>query len=288
MIKTKPLIIAVASGKGGTGKTTLSTNLALLLSESVKVDLVDLDVEEPNVKLFLNPVIEKEKEIKLPIPHIDPSLCTFCGLCANRCEFNALAILPANTLFFQELCHSCGRCKLVCPQGAISEINHRIGTFSFGKKDQVIFYEGLLDQGNTQTSALISKIKKELTYLTHFQIRDCPPGTTCPMIESVKGADFVILVTEPTPFGLNDLSIAYEAVKAMRIPLGIVINKSSENDTLIENFCNEKEIKIIGKLPYSREAAKKIAQGYDLLNISGFRKEFEKIINFFDEMRVKS
>ncbi len=275
--------IAIASGKGGTGKTTLATNLALLINKNKSLVFADLDVEEPNSKIFLNPIIDNSRDISLLFPQINKEQCAFCGKCSDACQFNALAILKNDYIFFPELCHSCGRCFLVCPHNAIIEKQSKIGIRLKGKKKNIQYYEGLLDEGKVQTKSMIAIIKKEMAS-NQLEIRDCPPGTTCPMVECVKDANYVILVTEPTPFGLNDLSIAADSVKKMEIPLGVVINKSCENDIIIERYCEKNNLNIIGKLPYSRVAATKIANGHLLLDTPKYKKALNKIINFFKKM----
>ncbi len=247
--------IVVASGKGGTGKSLVSLNLALSLSEQMPVTLVDCDAEEPNLHLFsLNEEIKEEQKVFVTIPSWNKELCTYCGLCGEFCQYGAIVVLPEQILFFQEHCHSCGGCSLVCPEKAITEINHQIGSvISSDFRPNCLLITGKLNPGEIRTppviSASLNKAKKGLV------IRDAPPGVACPVIESVSGADVCVLVTESTPFGLHDLKAALELTRVFGIPAGVVINKSDGKDSLITDYCHSENLPIFLTIPFTREIA---------------------------------
>ena len=274
--------IAIASGKGGTGKTTLAVNWSKMLAEDHKIVLYDLDVEEPNCNIFLkmNNLDVTVSTRKLPV--VDEELCTHCGICSEKCEFNAIAVAKNFFQLFKELCHSCGRCVNVCPEDALSEVEDRIGEISYAVDGHLEFIEGKLDVGNLMTKALIHNVKSQepkRISSPDFIIYDCPPGNTCPTVEAMKGADYVVLVTEPSPFGLHDLAISVEMSQEMGLKTGVVINKSSRFDKLVENYCNEENIPIIGRLPFSREAAEWISKGNLLLDLQIYRNTIQEITN---------
>ena len=267
------MIISIASGKGGTGKTTIAVNLALTLSRDFakppqggvakstatfnnfeqknggssritssreksglnNVQLIDCDVEEPNAALFLNPVITDKKSSYIPVPVIDRDKCTYCGKCGEVCEYNAIAVIPqkedsnGNVLVFPNLCHGCGACQYLCPENAITEINREIGVIEIGSADNVQFVHGKLNVGEAMAPPVIRQVKRYINP-THTVIIDAPPGTSCPVITAVSGTDFCVLVTEPTPFGLNDLQLAVEAMRKLNIPFGVVINRCDLGD----------------------------------------------------------
>jgi len=216
--------IAVASGKGGTGKTTIAVNLAGLIAESSKsICYVDCDVEEPNGHLFLKPVIEKEWPAVMPIPDVDETACDGCGECKEICQYNAITVIADNVLIFPELCHGCGGCALVCPQKAITEIPRAVGSVMAGNSGKVRFLSGKLNVGEPLATTVIRTVKKAIKDETNILI-DAPPGTSCPVVETINGSDFVLLVTEPTPFGFNDLKLAVETVRKLGLDFGVVIN----------------------------------------------------------------
>jgi len=217
------MIISIASGKGGTGKTTIATNLALSLEKDVQY--IDCDVEEPNGHIFLKPIIQQTKTFGTSIPDIDVNKGTFCGNCQQICQFHALLVIQDNVLVFPELCHSCAGCWLVCPEGAVSTSKKDVGVLEAGHANGIEFIHGKLRIGEAMSPPLIREVKKQINSSKNV-IVDAPPGTSCPVIESIKGSDYVILVTEPTPFGFHDLKIAVEMMRAIKIPFGVIINRS--------------------------------------------------------------
>jgi len=277
--------IAVASGKGGTGKSTISINLARILSKNGKnVVLLDCDVEEPNCHIFLKPQITSIIEQHLDVPFINEEKCTGCGECSRFCEFNCLAVANKKVIVFSELCHSCGGCALICPENAISWQKRLTGTIEKGKSLNLDFYHGKLKVGEPMSPPLIKELKKtvdsELSK-NYFQILDCPPGTSCPVVASVGDADFVVLVTEPTPFGLNDLKLAVDMIKELKKPFGIVINKSNENDALIEDYTREENISILAKLSDERKIAEAYSKGEIIIDIlPEYENIFTELANF--------
>ena len=268
--------IAVASGKGGTGKTLISTSLALSYSGSA---YIDMDVEEPNGAIFIKPEIEKSIRFTVPIPEFNENTCTFCGKCAEACAYNAISVIPQakKILFFNELCHNCGVCSFVCPvPGTIVEKPKEIGTINFGNNNR--FIEGILDIGIPSAVPLINGIKKYFPK-QGITIIDSPPGTSCPVVETIKESSFVILVTEPTPFGLNDLELALQVVRDLKKPHGLVVNKHDENNDIARKFAREKGLKILLEVPFSRKIAEGYSRGIPLLDsIPQYRDVFKDII----------
>jgi MinD superfamily P-loop ATPase len=281
------MIISIASGKGGTGKTTIAVNLALSLSESYPVQFLDCDVEEPNSHFFLKPEISFQKNISIPVPEVDEKKCTYCGKCAEVCAYNAIAVIKENVLIFPELCHGCGGCALLCPEKAISEKERSIGMREFGMSNSIQFIHGRLNIGEPMPTPLIRAIK-ECINPTRIVIIDAPPGTSCPMIESIKESDFCILVTEPTPFGLNDLMLAVEVTKKLKIPSGVIINRSDIGDRRVEEYCAEKEIPLLMSISMDKEIAVAYSKGIPFILEKPkwkikFRELFEKIKTSINE-----
>ena len=266
------MIITVASGKGGTGKTTIATNLARTIAQMGKAEnesstwLIDCDVEAPNSALFIHPTFDKEKKVERLLPVINHDQCTGHGVCVNVCESNAIAIAGGKTLFFKELCHACGSCVLSCPENAIYEIAEMIGLLQQGTSGPLKFAQGILEIGFSSPTPIIRDLKKWIipqeTEPGSTYILDASPGTACPVVESFRGADFALLVTEPTPFGLHDLKLVAELIsKEFQIPSGIVINKSGRGDEIIEQFASEINIPILMRIPLSRDIAEAYARG---------------------------
>ncbi len=259
------MVISVASGKGGTGKTTIAVNLALSLENQRKVQFFDCDVEEPNAAIFLKPEIKSRDKIFLPKPKIDLSKCNFCQECSKRCTYNAIAVVKDKWLFFPELCHSCGLCQIVCPTGAISETPEEKGIIESGKSGTIDFYQGVLKVGEASPVFLIRTLKKKIDR-ERLVIIDVSPGTACSMVEAVKGTDFCLLVTEPTPFGKSDLGLAIQVLKDLRIPSGVVINKAGKNDEIINDFCAEIGIPVLMQIPLDRRIAVSYSKGNPLIS----------------------
>ena len=276
------MIISVASGKGGTGKTTVATNLALSLNKDV--GFLDCDVEEPNAHIFLKPHIEKRYSVTIPVPCVDLSRCNFCGRCAQVCAYNAIAVIKDNVLVFPELCHGCGACSYLCPQGAISEIGREIGGVESGKRKSLAFVPGRLNIGEAMSPPLIRAVKERIDS-SKAVIIDAPPGISCPVIESVKQSDFCILVTEPTPFGLNDLRLAVQTIRELRLPFGVVINRSDLGDKGVDDYCTRENIPILMKIPFKKEIAMAYSKGITIVeSISEYKKKF---ISLYKEVKQK-
>jgi MinD superfamily P-loop ATPase len=251
------MIVSVASGKGGTGKTSVAVNLALSIGN---VQLLDCDVEEPNAHLFLNPKISQTQAVTVSVPLVNEKLCDHCGKCADFCQYNALFVGSDKVLVFPDLCHSCGGCALVCPKEAISENQHKIGTLNLGSTDDLELVYGELEVGEPMAVPLIREVKRHIGKDKNV-ILDSPPGTSCPVIQTVKDSDFCILVTEPTPFGLHDLKIMVHVLESMRIPSGVVINRAGVGDNRVYEYCEEKGIPILLEIPYERKIAELYSRG---------------------------
>jgi MinD superfamily P-loop ATPase len=251
------MIISVASGKGGTGKTTVALNLAFSLAN---VQLMDCDVEEPNLHLFLAPRERRTIPVTLPIPKVDEEKCTHCGKCAEICQFNALAVIKDQVLVFPEICHGCGGCTLICPVQAIQESPREIGYIQEGNDNGLSFVQGVLNVGEPMPAPIIRKEKGRINK-DRTVIIDCSPGTSCPVIEAVRGSDFCLLVTENSPFGLNDLELAVEMVRALGIPMGVFINQADLGDRKLPEYCQRENIPIQGELPHDRRIAEVYSRG---------------------------
>ena len=252
------MILTVASGKGGTGKTTVATNLALSLGSGVQ--LLDCDVEQPNAHLFIHPVIERTETIATPVPRVDMDKCSLCGKCSDICQYNAIVVVGDTVLPFEELCHSCGGCMEVCPENAISEKGRELGVLQTGHYNGIEFIHGKLKVGEAMSPPLIKQVVS-LANPNRFIIIDAPPGTSCPVIESMKNADFVILVTEPTPFGLHDLQLAVGAVKILNIPCGLVINRFDMGDDKVKAYADQEDLPVLMEIPYDRRIAEIYSRG---------------------------
>lgn len=252
------MIIAIASGKGGTGKTTVAVNLARIFLEPVQ--LLDCDVEEPNAHLFLPGAIMKERTVTVPIPEVDEALCDGCRACSELCEYNAIIVPRSKALVFPELCHSCGGCTLVCPQQAITDREQRIGTITRYQYEEIHLVRGLLDVGVAASPPMIRAVKACIDPALPV-ILDAPPGTSCPVVTTVRGADYVVLVTEPTPFGLHDLRLAVEMVRSLGLAFGVVINRMGIGDDRVQRYCQEEEIPIALEIADDRRIAESYSRG---------------------------
>jgi MinD superfamily P-loop ATPase len=257
------VIISIASGKGGTGKTTIAASLASVIPESV---YIDCDVEEPNGHLLLKPEFISEDTADKFLPLIDQDKCTFCGKCVEVCEFNALINLKYEIVLFEEMCHGCVACKYFCPSKVISTRVKDIGIVRVGiTKNKILFADGVLNIGESAAAPLIKEVKKKIID-GRINILDSPPGTSCSMVETVRDSDFCVLVTESTPFGLNDLKLAIDVLKTIDIPFGVIINKYDSSFEEMENYLNEKDIEILLKIPFDRKYAEAYSEGILPLN----------------------
>lgn len=288
------MIISIASGKGGTGKTTIAVNLALALAKDKEknVQFLDCDVEEPNAHLFLKPVITSSESVEIPVPKIDDKKCNYCGKCAEVCVFNAIAVTKNKVLVFPGMCHGCGACTLFCPEKAISEEGNEIGILEEGKAESINFTHGRLNIGEPMAPPIIRKIKKKIKKdgikgenndITnhHITLIDAPPGTSCPVIESIKDSDYTLLVTEPTPFGLHDLILAVEVLRKLKIPHGVVLNKCDIGDYKVEEYCKKNNIPILLSIPLDKEIAVAYSKGIPIVKINSFYE------NKFDQLFKK-
>lgn len=280
-MESREMKIAIASGKGGTGKTTVATNLALSLGN---VQLLDCDVEEPNSHLFLDIKLIKTEDVSILVPKINKDKCTLCGKCSEFCQYHALAILPRDVLLFPELCHGCGGCALVCPENAITEENRVIGVIESGHSSGIEFHHGILNIGEPMVSPLIHAVKRKAKN-DRVVIIDSPPGTGCPFIASIEGSDYCILVTEPTPFGLYDLTITIGVVRKLSIPFGVVINRYGIGDSRIDTYCEKEAIPVLMRIPQEKRIATLYSSGVP------FTKEMpewsEKFIELFKAIEAE-
>ena len=281
--------ITIASGKGGTGKTTLATNLSSYLARNKKVVLADLDVEEPDSGLFIKGDLVVEKSCHKMIPQWVSDECALCGKCAEVCNFNAIVNLSKEILVFGELCHSCYACSELCPTASLPMKPNRIGALKHIKADNFDFVEGRLDLGEEQAVPLIAQV---IDYVDeHFgdaavKIFDAPPGTSCPVIEASRGSDFVVLVTEPTPFGLNDLKLAVGTMRVLKQNFGVIINRHGIGDASVENYCKAEEIPLITKIPNDRKIAELYSKGALIYpEYAPFKAALDDIVIFFGGFR---
>jgi len=272
------MIISIASGKGGTGKTTVATNLAMAIGSDVQ--LLDCDVEEPNSHLFINPVFEKTITVTTPVPEVDEKKCNLCGKCDEICQFKAIIVIADITVMtFPELCHSCGGCEMVCPENAITETSRELGIIQKGYRNGIEFVHGKLRVGEAMSPPLIVKVRS-FTRPDKFTIIDAPPGTSCPVIASMKNTDFILLVTEPTPFGLHDLKLAVGAVKMLNIPCGLVINRSDVGDNKVKDFAKKEGVPVLLEIPFDRNIAEAYSRGDMIVEkLPGFKETFLTLYN---------
>jgi len=273
------MILSIASGKGGTGKTSVAVNLALSLDN---VQLLDCDVEEPNAHILLHPEISETTPVCKSIPVIQEDRCDYCGKCAEFCKYHALFVMQNNTMFLSELCHSCGGCTIVCPRNAIVEEQKQIGTMKTGVAQGVNLVYGELNVGEPMAVPLIRAVRKQAENGKTVLI-DVPPGTACPLVASVYKSDYCILVTEPTPFGLHDLKIAVEVLKELGIPLGVVVNRAGIGDQQVYEYCKNEEIPLLLEIPFSRKIAELYSRGIPFVSeMPEWKLKFQQL---FDEIR---
>ena len=253
--------IAIASGKGGTGKTTIATNLAFILSKQGRdVQLLDCDVEEPNCHIFLKPLIETTEPATVPVPTVDNDNCTGCGTCGDVCQYSAIVCTKGRVLVFPELCHGCGGCMRFCPEKVITEEGREVGSVETGRAKGFRFAHGKLKIGEVMSPPLIKAVQQAAVE-SEVTIIDAPPGTSCPVIEAVRHADFIILVTEPTPFGLNDLKLAVDMVRVIAVPFAVAINRCDVGDEAVKQYCQKEQIDIILEVPNDRRVAEAYSRG---------------------------
>jgi MinD superfamily P-loop ATPase len=279
------MIITVASGKGGTGKTTVAVSLALSLAESgnsANPLFLDCDVEEPNAALFLRPTIRERHEVGQMIPEVDLQKCIYCGRCAEVCQYNAIAVVGEKVLVFPELCHGCGSCTLNCPTEAIHEVLDVIGTIERGSNGPVEFGQGTMNVGEPMAVPIIRQLKQWVIPSNHGNrpiILDASPGTACPVVESMRGADFVLMVTEPTPFGLHDLRLAVQVARdELGLPVGVAINRDGLGDQGVDEYCAAESIPVMMRIPLDRRVAEAYSDGGSLVRtLPEYREQFQDL-----------
>lgn len=274
-------VVAIASGKGGTGKSTVSVNLAAVSPKPIR--LLDCDVEAPNAFLFIKPVWNSQERVKVTVPSVSREHCTGCGRCSEACRFNAIVLLTGFPTFFHELCHSCGNCVRSCPENALTEEFREVGTFRSGSAGRIRFADGIMDIGEARSTPVIDRVRAELPGEESLTIIDAPPGTSCPAVSAVRRTSYVVLVTEPTPFGLHDLQLAAEMVESLGIPAGVIINRFGVGSDDVECFCREHGLPILARIPFDSEVARSYAKGEILTAIHPvyrdlFNDLLEKII----------
>ena len=275
------MMISIASGKGGTGKTTVATNLALSVEKPVQ--LLDCDVEEPNAHPFLRPSFEITETVTMPVPEVDEKKCTLCGKCGEICQFKAIVLIGETVLSFPELCHSCGGCVEVCADGAIVEREREVGVVQRGHRNGLEFIHGILRLGHAMSPPLIKKVRS-YGRDNKLTIVDAPPGTSCPVIASMRGADFVLLVTEPTPFGLHDLKLAVGAVNLLRIPCGLVVNRCDVGDGKVNAYAEEKGLPVLMEIPFDRRIAEAYSRGEMLVEVMPEWKQ--RFLELYDRIKA--
>lgn len=292
------MIITVASGKGGTGKTCVAVSLALSLAKDEDEPtnghplLLDCDVEEPNAALFLRPTIQERREVGLMIPQVDPEACTYCGRCAEVCQYHAIAVIGEHVMVFPELCHGCGSCTLNCPTGAIHEVLNVMGSVERGWAGSIEFGQGTMDVGQPMAVPIIRQLKQELIPPALNQrpiILDASPGASCPVVESMRGADFVLLVTEPTPFGLHDLRMAVQVARdEMGLPVGVVINRCGVGDQGVDEFCAAENIPILMRIPLDRRIAEAYSEGVPpVVALPEYEERFRELYTAITRLSVQ-
>jgi MinD superfamily P-loop ATPase len=278
------VIISVASGKGGTGKTSIAVALAASLPGPVQ--LLDCDVEAPNGHIFLNPQWEQKKTIYAQVPQVEEAKCTYCRACSQLCQFKAILVLGETILTFPDMCHDCGGCFLVCQPGALTPGRKELGEIAVGRSGPIHFVQGQLRVGQPMAPPLIREVKKRIDR-SKVAILDAPPGTSCPVIQTVKGSDYTILVTEPTPFGLYDLKLAVEAIGALKIPLGVILNRADIGDQGVQDFVRYRGIPLLMTIPFDRKIAEGYAKGRSLIEIyPDWQEKFTTLFQTIQEQTV--
>jgi MinD superfamily P-loop ATPase len=279
-----PVKVAIASGKGGTGKTTVATNLAYVASRNGQsITYLDCDAEEPNGHIFLRPQITDRKPMGTLIPRVDEERCTQRGKCGEICQYSAIVCVGQKVLVYPELCHACGGCWLVCPQDAVAEVFREMGLLESGRTGAVQFVRGILNIAEAMSPPVIKAVKAAAPE-ADLIITDVPPGTSCPVIESIRDCDFVLLVTEPTPFGLNDLKPAVETVRAPKLPLGVVINRADVGDRAVQLYCRSKRITVLAEIPDDRRIAEAYSRGEVVCEVlPEYQSLFERLLERFAE-----
>jgi MinD superfamily P-loop ATPase len=276
------MIISVASGKGGTGKTLVATSLALSLSDNHKLQLLDCDVEEPNANILLHLALNQSQPVYIPIPKVDEAKCTYCGKCAEVCAYNTIAVVKEKVLVFPELCHGCGACSYLCPESAITEEGREVGVVERGELGNLELVQGKLNVAEAMAPPVIREVKKYIDP-ANIVIIDVPPGTSCPVIEATKDSDFCLLVTEPTPFGLNDLSLAVEVVGKLGISTGVVINRVGIGGEEVERYCYREGIPVLLTIPLDRDIALLYSKGIPL--IEGMPEWRDRFLKLFQDIK---
>lgn len=280
--------VAIASGKGGTGKTTIAVNLAHAACDlGQKVQYLDCDVEEPNGHIFLRPEIIVSRQVTIDVPQVDSEKCTACGKCGQICQYGAIVCIKESVLTFDQLCHSCGGCFRICSDEAITPKPLEIGTVECGKAGGIDFVSGKLNVGHVRTPTLIKEVKKYIRREC-LAIIDVPPGTSCPVVEAIKDTDFILLVTEPTPFGLNDLKLAVGLARTMTLPFAVVINRYGRGDSEVEKYCRAESIEVIFKLPDDRRIAEGYSSGKMIADVlKEYKEHFSKLCDDLEDIKEK-